>query len=269
MSQIKIKSIHIYPVKSLGGIHIESSEVESKGLKYDRRWMLVDENGHFISQRKYPKLSMLQPSITSVSLQIVDRTSELSPLNVPLESPNSESIAVTVWDDTCLAKPLSDSINAWFSQFMGMPVRLVYMHEQSERKADPRYATSDQDIVSFADGYPILIISQASMDLLNEKSSEHIPSDRFRANIIIDGVEAHEEDSLKKICTEEVELAGVKPCARCVMTTIDQQTGEKGKEPLQTLSTYRKEGQKILFGYNFIPTQLGNLQVGDIFEQLT
>lgn len=267
MSQIKIKSLHIYPVKSLGGIDIESSEVERRGLKYDRRWMLVDENGQFISQRKYAKLSLLRAEIKADSLSITDTTGQQGTIDIPLATPKSKSITVTIWDDTCMAKPLNDSVNNWFSEFMNMPVSLVYMHEDSERKADPRYATSEKDIVSFADGYPILILSQASLDLLNQKTEEHIPADRFRANIIIEGVNAHEEDELQTISNGEVQLVGVKPCARCVMTTIDQQTAEKGKEPLESLSTYRKEGKKILFGYNFIPTQLGAISVGDSLKK--
>ena len=268
MSTIKLKSIHIYPIKSLKGIELSSSEVERRGLKYDRRWMLVDEQGRFISQREYHQLALLKTSINQDILTVTDLTGSQDPLTFEMSEPDSEPIEVSVWDDQCLAKPLDQEVNEWFSRFMGKSVRLVYMHDTSERKADPRYATSTDDIVSFADGYPILIISQASLDQLSEKAGEHIPAERFRANLIIDGVVAHAEDDLKNIEINGVELAGVKPCARCVMITIDQNTGEKGKEPLQTLSTYRKAGHKILFGYNFIPTRLGNIEVGDALSEV-
>jgi len=268
MSEIKIQSIHIYPIKSMKGIDLSSSQVERRGLKYDRRWMLVDEGGKFISQREYHQLALLKTSISEETMTIKNLTSSQTSLSFSLNEPNSEPIEVSIWDDKCLAKPLDQEVNEWFSRFMGKSVRLVYMHDTSERKADPRYATSTDDIVSFADGYPILIISQASLDQLSEKAGEHIPAERFRANLIIDGVVAHAEDDLKNIEINGVELAGVKPCARCVMITIDQNTGEKGKEPLQTLNTYRKEGHKILFGYNFIPTRLGNIEVGDALSEV-
>lgn len=268
MSNIKIKSIHIYPIKSLKGIELSSSEVERRGLKYDRRWMLVDEQGRFISQRENHQLALLKTSINQDILTVTDLTGSQDPLTYEMSEPDSEPIEVSIWDDQCLAKPLDQEVNEWFSRFMGKSVRLVYMHDESNRPADPRYAISKSDQVSFADGYPILILSQASLDLLSEKVGETIPANRFRPNILIDGLEAHAEDELRKVSINQVQLAGVKPCARCVMITIDQQTGEKGKEPMKTLNTYRKKGNKILFGYNFIPTELGEISVGDTFRDV-
>ncbi len=263
MRKVSIKSLHIYPIKSLGGIQLSGSRIEKRGLQYDRRWMLIDENGRFVSQREYYQLALLQPSIEGNQITITDKSGKQESLSFGLDEPNAEPISVTIWDDECGAKPLAESVNNWFSNFMQKTVRLVYMHEGSSRIADQRYAPKADDLVSFADGYPILVISQQSFDLLNEKVGREIPANRFRPNIILEGLTAHEEDTLAEIEISDLKLHGVKPCARCVMTTIDQQTAEKGKEPLKTLATYRQLGHKILFGENFIPDTEGQLRVGD------
>lgn len=258
-----IKSLHIYPIKSLGGITLSSTKVERRGFQFDRRWMLIDENGRFISQRENHQLALLQPEIHGEKMTIVDGSHQLETLTFPLAEPITEEIKVTIWDDECTAKPLDIAVNEWFSTFMSKPVQLVYMYEGSRRITDQRYAPKPDDVVSFADGYPILITCQRSHDLLSEKVGYEIPFNRFRPNIILEGLEAHEEDALAEIELGKLKLFGVKPCARCVMITIDQQTGQQGKEPTKTLSTYRKVGQKILFGENFIPDAEGQLSIGD------
>ena len=260
---ISIKSLHIYPIKSLGGIELNSSPVERRGLQYDRRWMLIETSGRFISQRENPKLALIEPDIEGNNMLLQDKSGLMEPLSFSLSEPTSEAKKVTIWDDECWAKPLENRVNLWFSKFMNRPVELVYMHEASERIADQRYAHKADDIVSFADGYPILVISQKSLDLLSEKLGFDIPMNRFRPNIVLEGLAPNEEDTLAEIVINDLKLFGVKPCARCVMTTIDQQTGEQGKEPLRTLNTYRKLENKILFGENFIPDTTGIIGVGD------
>lgn len=260
---INIESLHIYPIKSLGGIDLERSELTSRGLAYDRRWVLVDQTNRFVSQREHARLALLQPHLGKVYMTITDRSGQLPPLEFALGEPETTAEEVTIWDDTVPARPVTSIADDWFSTFLQMPVRLMYMHEASVRPADPRYAITEQDKVSFADGYPILIISKASMELLNSKLDDPLGVNRFRANIIVSGIEAHEEDSWREIRTAKQTLYGVKPCARCVMTTIDPKTGTVGKEPLKTLSTYRKVGHKILFGENFIPKEEGSVHVGD------
>lgn len=260
---VSIKQIFIYPIKSLGGIELKTSRVERKGLAFDRRWMLVDETGRFISQREFPKLALLKPSIVEDALYIEDTAGTLAPLEITLHEPDTVPIEVSVWDDQMMAKPMADEINHWFSTYLEQPVRLVFMHATSERMADQRYAPKPDDMVSFADGYPVLIISQASMDLLSKKVGQEIPVNRFRPNLVIDGVKAHEEDTMAEIRINGLRFFGVKPCARCIMTTIDQQTAEKGKEPLKTLASYRSVEHKILFGENFIPDQSGEINQGD------
>lgn len=265
---INIKSLHIYPIKSLGGIELSQTKVERRGLQHDRRWMLIDESGRFISQREYHSLALLQPSIEGEFLNIEDRSGRLDLLKISMDEPQTEPIKVTIWDDECLAKPLGESINKWFSAFMDKPVRLVYMHKGSQRIADQRYAPQPDDVVSFADGYPMLVISQESLDFLSKKVGTDIPMNRFRPNIVLTGLEPHGEDTLAEISINGLKLYGVKPCARCVMTTINQQTAEKGKEPLKTLASYRKTGVKILFGENFIPEVEGQITAGDSVEVL-
>lgn len=260
---IRIKSIHIYPVKSMAGIELNFSEVERKGLKHDRRWMLVDETGRFLSQREFSKLALLQPSIAGNQLVITDKSGALDDISIEIKEPDTQPISVTVWDDTFMAKPLHSEVNEWFSKALESPVRIVFMHAESKRIADQRYAPKPDDMVSFADGYPILGISQESLDLLCEKLGYEIPMNRFRPNIVFEGLAPNEEDTLAEITINKLRLHGVKPCARCTITTIDQHTAEKGKEPLTTLSTYRKIDHKILFGENFIPAEGGVLKVGD------
>lgn len=265
---IKIKSLHIYPIKSLGGIDLEIADVTSRGLAFDRRWVIVDENNRFISQRECPKMAKLIPNIKSGQMEIIDFEGPIDRISFPLTSPNTQAEDVTIWDDVVPAKEVSKEVSAWLSKYMGRPARLMYMHEESIRQADQRYAISPNDQVSFADGYPILIISEAALELLNSKLDEPIPMNRFRPNIVVSGTTAHEEDSWRKIATQSQTLYGVKPCARCKITTIDQETGVSGKEPLRTLATYRQTANKILFGENFIPTNEGQLAVGDVIAVL-
>lgn len=260
---IKIKSIHIYPIKSLGAISLQQSKVTHRGLAHDRRWMLVDAKNRFVSQREYAQLSLLEPEIVSDQMIVTDRSGRQQALYFDLKEPQSRPEEVIIWDDTVMAKAVSTAADEWFSRYMEMPVRLIYMPDESVRAADPRYAVTQSDKVSFADGYPILIISEASMDLLNSKLTSSLSIDRFRANLIVEGSTAHEEDTWREIQMAQQTLYGVKPCGRCVMTTIDPKTAEVGKEPLKTLATYRKVGQKILFGENFIPKEEGVLRVGD------
>ncbi len=263
MPKLKITDLRIYPIKSIAGIQLTQSKVETQGLQYDRRWVLADENGIFVHQRDYPEMALLQPAINGDVMTVTHKTKDISPVSFKMTEPDSSPVSVSVWDDTCSAKPVDTEVDEWFSTIIGKPVRLLYMHEDSVRQADQRYAIESTDKVSFADGYPVLIISEESLALLNSKTEEYVPMNRFRANVIIEGCEAHEEDRFRKINIGEVTMHGVKPCARCVMTTIDADTAQKGKEPLKTLTTYRKLGHKILFGENFIPRNGGTVKVGD------
>ena len=268
MSNLIITALYIYPIKSLAGIEVAKAKVESRGFQNDRRFMLVDENNQFITQRKYAKMALLQPELTATEIIVRHKTEDISPLRVSLNEPNTAPEMVTIWDDTCPAKPVSTEADEWFSAVLGMKCRLMYMHDDSIRQADQRYAINETDKVSFADGYPYLMISEESLAQLNTKLDEPIDMRRFRPSIVFKGGKPHEEDEIRKVFCNGIQMYGVKPCARCVMTTVNPDTSEKGKEPLKTLSTYRQIGNKILFGENFIATSEGELKVGYLLKVL-
>ena len=260
----KLSEIYIYPIKSLGGIRLEKANITTRGLENDRRFMLVDKNGQFLSQREYPQLAIFQTEIKGDFLKITNKKTGQN-LKVNL-SPNSQSFAlsVTIWDDTTTAIEVSQEASEWFSQALGVPARLVYMHEESQRKVESNYALTGDDITSFSDGYPILIAGQSSLDDLNNRLENPVNINRFRPNFVFTDGEPFEEDAWHEFTVGDVRFFGVKPCSRCIMTTIDQETGEKkGKEPLLTLNKYRKASNKILFGQNVLVSELGTVSVGN------
>lgn len=257
-----LSEIWIYPVKSLAGIRLTEAQVEEKGLQYDRRWMIVDKNGRFLTQREFSKMAMLKVAIMENGLLISNRLEPEKYISVPFETVSSNSVSVTVWDDEVEAVTVSDEVDKWLSEQLEMEVKLVIMPESTQRKADPRYAKNNEN-VSFADGFPFLLISQASLDHLNERLELPIVMQRFRPNFVVTGTNPHAEDDWKSIQIGELFFDIVKPCARCILTTIDPETAEKGKEPLKTLATYRRVGNKILFGQNVVTKQNGLIKQGD------
>lgn len=264
---LQLSEIYIYPIKSLGGIKLEKANITTRGLENDRRFMLVDENGRFLSQREYPQLSIFQTEIDGSLLKITNKKTGQN-LEVSLSpKAQSSSLSVTIWDDETTAIEVSPEASEWFSEALSKPTRLVYMHEDSERKTESQYSLTGNEITSFSDGYPILITGQASLDDLNNRLEKPVSINRFRPNFVFTDGEPFEEDAWHEFTVGNVRLFGVKPCARCVMTTIDQETGEKsGKEPLLTLNKFRKAGNKILFGQNVLVSQLGTVSTGDKIE---
>lgn len=263
---LTVQDIFIYPIKSLGGIRLTEAIAEEKGFEHDRRWMLVDEAGVFITQRKHPDLALLKVALGENALLVINQRSGEG-IEIPFVTETGEAVSVTVWDDEMPAKAVDPRFDGWFSDFLGFPVRLVRMPETTQRKVDPKYAVNAES-VSFADGMPYLIIGQASLDDLNSRLAAPVPMDRFRPNIVFSGGPAFSEDSLRKIKIGDLEFQIVKPCARCVMTTVDQATGEKGKEPLRTLSSYRTLNGKVYFGQNVVALQSGKIKVGDLIQPL-
>jgi len=261
---LKLSEIYIYPVKSLGGIRLDVANITTRGLENDRRFMLVDENGRFMSQRERPQLAIFQTKIEGDLLKITDKkTSQILTINL---SPNSQStpLSVTIWDDETSAIEVSSEASIWFTQALKFSTRLVYMPEESQRKTDAQYSLTGKEITSFSDGYPILIIGQSSLDDLNSRLENPVNINRFRPNFVFTDGEPFEEDAWHEFNINNIRFFGIKPCGRCIMTTIDQDTGEKkGKEPLLTLNKYRKASNKILFGQNVLISQLGTVSVGD------
>jgi len=257
---ITVRSLHIYPVKSCRGIDVDIAEVAATGFRYDRRWMVVGLDGVFLSQRTHPDLTRVVTRIDGGRL-ILD-ASHRSPLEVALESPTRDSRTIAIWNDTCRAATAGPAAAEWFSSLLGTPCELVRQPESEVRQVDRRYSDPG-DRVAFADGFPFLMISRASVDELNGRLAVPIPADRFRANIIIEGCEAHAEDGWTTISIGEVDFRVAKPCARCVVITTDQHDGARSAEPLRTLATYRKSDGKVLFGQNLVHLGGGHVQIGD------
>ncbi|WP_317133431.1 MOSC domain-containing protein [Algoriphagus lacus] len=260
--QLVVQDIFIYPIKSLGGIRLMESEVEERGFRYDRRWMLVDEEGMFVTQRVYPQLALLGVKLGEGGLEVFHKTDPSKCIEVPFDLATGPEVMVTIWDDQVLAKAVHSDFDRWFSEFLDFKVRLVVLPETSHRKVDPRYAVNGES-VSFADGMPYLIIGQESLNELNSRLDSPVPMDRFRPNIVFSGGAPYLEDSLREIKIGGLGFKIVKPCARCVLTTVDQQSGKQGKEPLKTLSSYRSVNNKVYFGQNVVALSLGKIRIGD------
>lgn len=259
---MKLSEIWIYPVKSLGGISLQEATTEERGLQYDRRWMIVDERNVFVTQRVMTQMALIAVALQEDGLRIFNRYRPEDALIVPFEPVSRVVLNVKVWDDFADALTVSDEADAWLSRQLGKSVRLVMMPESTERKADPRYAQHGEN-VSFADGFPYHIISQASLDDLNARLADPVSMVRFRPNLVVTGTEPYAEDEWAFIAMGEVILHRVKPCARCVLTTINPKTAEKGAEPLKTLASYRRINNKVIFGQDFVLKKGTTLRVGD------
>jgi uncharacterized protein YcbX len=262
MEKLTVTGLFVYPVKSLGGFGVSQSAIDKRGLQYDRRWMLADENNVFITQRKSRQLALLQTGIVGGDLIISKKNNPADSIKISLQHQYKESIKVDVWGDICLAQSAEPEINEWFSESLQMKCRLVYMPEDSERKVDVNYA-QEGELTAFSDGYPILMLSEESLFDLNSRLSVPVPINRFRPNIVISGASPFQEDDIKKFEINGLQFLGVKPCGRCIVTTIDQDRGTISDEPLKTLSSYRKKDNKVLFGQNVLPKSFGQINVGD------
>lgn len=261
---MQVSELFIHPVKSLSGISVTEALVTERGFQHDRRWMLIDKQNMFITQREHAGLALLQVNIEENSLLVQHKHSGKS-IHIPFEYEKKETVHVTVWDDTCHAETISDEIDAWFSEILGFTCRLVYMSDDVRREVDKSYAYHNE-ITSFADGYPFLLIGQSSLDHLNTMLEYPLTIQRFRPNIVFTGGIPHEEDIINHFRINDIDFYGVKLCARCVITTVNPETGVKGKEPLRTLATYRMTGNKILFGQNLLHKGTGVIRVGDIIQ---
>lgn len=248
-----LQNIFIYPIKSLGGIELKETIAEKRGLQYDRRYMLVDDEGKFLTQRQHPRMALLK--VTKVSNQFnVKGTGDMSggELFLPLAAEMGEAMRAQVWSDECDVIRVSDESDAFFSHMLGQSCRLVYMPDSSHRQVDRKYA-SDGDITAFSDGYPLLLIGSQSLVDLNSRLDEAIGWDRFRPNLVINTAEAFAEDGWRNFTIGDAKFERVKPCSRCVVTTIDQASGVASKEPLRTLAKYRTRDKYVDFGQNVIP----------------
>lgn len=263
-----ITQLFIYPIKSLGGFEVSVAQLTDRGFQYDRRFMLVDMDGGFLTQREYAAMSLLQTAIENDQLIIYPKNNSVDQLRLSLHPEPRSICQVKIWDDACDALLVSDAADAWFSAKLAMQCQLVYMPDEEKRKVDDRYARNNE-ITSFSDGYPLLIIGQASLDDLNIRLSEPVPMNRFRPNIVFTGGQPFDEDKMEHIRINGIDLYGVKLCARCVVTTINQTDGTKAKEPLKTLAGYRMADKKIYFGQNMLFKQTGLISIGDTIAMVS
>lgn len=288
-----INEINIYPIKSLKGISLDSAVVEERGLQYDRRWMLVTPDGMFFTQREFPQMASIAVGLESGGLRV--ESEKTGSMLVPFEPDKGERKQVTIWLSVCEGLIYNGEVSEWFSDAIGTDCRLVYMPDHSRRNINPRFITNDE-IVSFADGYPLMLLGEASLADLNSRMAEAeekagrlpefqpLPMNRFRPNIVVSGSDAFAEDNWQNVRIGEAVFRSTKPCARCVITTVDQSKGEfTGKEPLRTLASFRMaknimpdryasfgcEPNDVLFGQNLVVEKPGSvIQVGDEIEIL-
>ncbi|MBA3721108.1 MAG: MOSC domain-containing protein [Parachlamydiaceae bacterium] len=262
---IQVSDLQIYPVKSCKGLQRKSIVIQKKGPEHDRRWMLIDSSNRFMSQRQFPQMALIE--VTPYDDHLFIRLPNKQEYSIPIQT-KDKKIDVVIWKDTCSAIDQGEDIAQALSHFLNTDCRLVFIPDETIRQVNQKYALNPQDEVGFADGYPFLLISEASLEDLNKKLDRPLPMNRFRPNIVINGCSPYEEDTWKTIRIGEIKFSIVKPCSRCVITTIDQSTAEKSLEPLQMLSTYRKMEKGIMFGQNIIHQNLGILNVGDRIEIL-
>jgi hypothetical protein len=253
-----LASMHVYPVKSLGGIAMDAADIDEFGFRDDRRWMVVDAAGRFHTQRWRPRMALVRTALEAdgVRLRAPGQPDVLVPRG------GGEAGAVAVWDDICIAEGCGAEADAWMSAFLGESCRLVYIPGTTRRPIRRRREES-LGRVGFADAYPFLLLSEASLGDLNARLPTAVPMNRFRPNLVVAGVGAFAEDGWDRVRIGDVEFVVAKPCDRCVLTTIDQDTAIGGVEPLRTLAAYRKQPGGVMFGVNVAHTARGRLRAGD------
>lgn len=255
-----VSALYVYPVKGAAGTSVEAVTVAPRGFAGDRRWMVVDADGRFMTQRTRPRMALVRPRLLPEGLRL--EAPGMEPLQVARPPADARRIEVEIWKDRVAAVPAERSAHTWWQDFLGVDVRLVYMPPDTRRPVDPAYGRAG-DQVSFADGYPVLLATEASLADLNRRLAEPVPMNRFRPNVVVRGSGAFEEDTWQAVRIGEAAFRVVKPCARCVVTTVDQSTGAPGREPLATLARFRKRDGKVFFGQNLIPDAASALRVGD------
>jgi uncharacterized protein YcbX len=264
MDTVRVASLFYYPVKSCRGIAVEAATLDRRGIVGDRRFMIVDEWGRFISQRSHPQLALVDVRIDDGQLRFAAPGADS--VTIPIVRTGMPR-SVVVWQDECDAIDQGPAASEWLSEFLETKVDLVRIDDGFKRPIDPTYAVRSTDEVAFADAYPLLVISEESLDDLNTRLDEPVLMNRFRPNIVVRGGGPYAEDQWRRVRFGDVSASVVKPCARCSITTVDQATGTRSKEPLRTLATYRFDPERdVLFGQNAIHSAPGTIRVGDAVE---
>lgn len=253
-----LTALYRYPVKSLRGAACTALDVDERGLRYDRHWMVVDRHGRFLTQRQCARMALIETRVDGKGVL------HLQAAGVPvirIAPGTGARRPVQVWQDRLEAVDAGDAAADWLSGLLAIHCRLVHFDREQVRPVDPAYA-GPADEVGFADGFPFLLISQGSLDALNARLARPVPMLRFRPNLVIGGCPAHAEDHWRRVRIGDLTLRVVKPCARCIVPTIDPDTAQRGREPLHTLSTYRRHDNRIYFGQNLVHDRPGRLEVG-------
>jgi uncharacterized protein YcbX len=255
----RLASLHVYPLKSAGGIALAEARVDATGLAHDRRWLIVDGNGRFVTQRSHARMALLRTALDEHLLRVT--APGMEPLELPIVGSEGPVEEVPVWDLGRFARSCGREADQWASEWLDEPCRLVRAAAPAnERPLDARGKVR----TGFADAYPALVISAASLADLNARLFEPLPMNRFRPNLVVEGIPAYAEDGWRRVRIGETTVLGKKTCLRCAITTTDQDTGERGVEPLRTLAIYRRvpEGE-VAFGMNLGFENAGTLRVGD------
>lgn len=263
---VSIQQLYYHPIKSLGGISSSSLIIEAFGPKNDRQMMVVNQGGKFVTQRQKPIMSQIKVEDLGDSLTL-NLDEESVSVKWPDFSEHKEAQLVRVWDDELEGQLIHGDVNAWLSKHLNQNVQLVYKHVDTHRQVDLDFAKKG-DQTGFSDGFPFLLISQASIDFLQSKLDFPISMERFRPNISVSGCEPFEEDTWKRILINGIEFELVKPCSRCVIPTIDLNTGEKQKEVMQVMLEHRKRGKNVYVGQNLLHRGVGEISIGDEIEIL-
>jgi uncharacterized protein YcbX len=264
---LTVASLHVYPVKGLKGIDLQEARATERGLQHDRRWMVVDPQGEFFTQRTHPRMATVWTELLEGSLEL--SAPHVGSVTVPLVPPPAPFLRVRVWNSVVDAVPASREADAFLSDYLEAPCRLVHMPDSTRRASNPAYSGDGERLVGFADGYAYLVVGTSSLEDLNRRLAGRghpaLPMTRFRPNIVVSGAPAYAEDGWGEIRVGDAVLRAAKPCGRCEVTTTDQSTGEvRGPEPLATLATYRTSDQfGVMFGMNLVTVQPGLIRIAD------
>lgn len=257
-----LTQINIYPVKSLGGFSVDSAFAGERGLQYDRRWMITDENHVFITQREVPLMALIGTAFHAEGISLFSKNNPGEKFLIPFEVKEGEKIISRVWSAHCETLHFHRQADEWLSDMMKVKCRLMYMPDNSVRPVEERFLI-DNEQVSFADGFPYMIIGESSLQDLNSRLEEKLPMNRFRPNLVFKGGSSYIEDTWNQVKIGNVLFRGTRPCLRCMITTINQETAVVNKEPLKTLATYRKVENNVKFGMNMMTVTHGRIFKGD------
>lgn len=260
--RIRVSGIHLYPLKSAASFSLQEVEVDRLGLSGDRRWMLVDSDSRALTQREIPRLARVHAVPAIGGLEVV--ALGMPPLAIPVPSPETEAVRTRIHKRTAHGRPAGDEAAEWFSEFLETRCRLLYLPPELAIPVAPPWGGAS-DRTAFSDGFPVLLIGESSLGELNRRLARPVPMDRFRPNLVVSGSEPFEEDSWNEVRIGGLTFRAVKPCPRCVVTTVDQVSGvaDPSGEPLATLASFRRRDGKVWFGMNLLGAGTGSIRLAD------